>query len=89
MTHSTIMTYTVGAVLGLACLGGAVALALSPQAGSGADPVRSVVSNQAAKSDRKVAQSSLDPVQVRCVAGADSSTCTGWPVAATFQVSGL
>ena len=89
MTHSTIMTYTVGAVLGLACLGGAVALALSPEAGTGPAPVANVVSNEAAKSDRKVAQSSLDPVEVRCVAGADHSTCTGWPLGKSFRVSGL
>ncbi|MHC5652379.1 hypothetical protein [Stappia sp.] len=44
---------------------------------------------RAAKSDLKLATGNLGAVEVRCVARGNQSTCTGWPVAAAFDVSGL
>ncbi|WP_346910771.1 hypothetical protein [uncultured Roseibium sp.] len=48
-----------------------------------------VTTNQKTKADLRAKLDDVKPMDVRCVSRAQTTTCTGWPVAQGFQVSGL
>ncbi|MBD1549565.1 hypothetical protein [Roseibium aggregatum] len=67
---------------------------IADEASSGDDAVQaaaetSVVTNRQAKADLSADLDDVKPMDVRCVSQARTTTCTGWPVAQGFQISGL
>ena len=71
--------------LGIAVAGAGYALETStPSDASDASPVSvktATVTAKSTKGDAQISLSEVKPRQIRCVSGAESTSCTGWPVA--------
>ncbi|SHL73287.1 hypothetical protein [Roseibium suaedae] len=61
---------------------GHVAAAASVQSDAGAPKgdAPATVTVKATKGDAKISLSDVKPRKIRCVSGADTTSCTGWPV---------
>ncbi|MBD8892855.1 hypothetical protein [Roseibium litorale] len=50
-------------------------------AGALKSPQAATVTAKSTKGDAQISLSGVKPRQIRCVSGADMTSCTGWPVA--------
>lgn len=62
---------------------------IADEAGSKDHAEKAVVTNRDAKADLRAELDDVNRMEIRCVSQAQTTTCTGWPVAQGFQVSGL
>lgn len=62
---------------------------IADETGSKDHAAKAVETNRDAKADLRVELDDVKRMEIRCVSRVRTTTCTGWPVAKGFQVSGL
>lgn len=89
MTNNSLKLCAATIAVALGMTVSVTAALIADEAGSKDNTAQAVVTNRNAKADLRVELDDVKPMDVRCVSRAQTTTCTGWPVAQGFQVSGL